>query len=338
MNFAKLYQEKRSLVVANVGPMVQPATKDVLMADPSLVPESLMSHVVGTLQWGSAQTVSAPTSGWGGRIADNIYNLSGKLPPVLNTGGNSIFQVGRQVQGIALQAGSAALPPAINSTVYNIASSDATSTNRLVAQTALLRARAMEDQVLLSKAMSTAPVATTFTGSSFGSTMNTLIQVLNGRAITEASRQLFYVNQGDYDTHASQQRTQSDMLSDLDVNLGAFFNALDTLGLTDQVLVCTHSDFGRSMQANTTVGSDHGWGNHQLVMGGGIAGGKILGALPELELGGKSDFTGQGIWIPTTSVTQMTAGIGQWLGLQSAQIADVFPDLGRFPAGALKFV
>ena len=63
---------------------------------------------------------------------------------------------------------------------------------------------------------------------------------------------------------------------------------------------------------------------------GGLVGGRIIGDFPDLELGGDSDMGTQGIWIPTTSVTQMTSGIGSWMGLNDDQIKTVFPDLANF--------
>jgi len=113
-------------------------------------------------------------------------------------------------------------------------------------------------------------------------------------------------------------------------------NSLDEMGLTDQVLICTHSDFSRTLTSNTSGGSDHAWANNQLMIGGGINGGRIVGSMPELELGGSSDLNGLGCWIPTLSVTQMTAAIGGWMGLNSSQLATVFPDLANFPSGAIQ--
>jgi hypothetical protein len=60
--------------------------------------------------------------------------------------------------------------------------------------------------------------------------------------------------------------------------------------------------------------------------------------MPDFELGGNSDFAKQGIWIPTTSVTQMTAGIGSWMGLSGAQLATVFPDLAKFGNQTIQLV
>jgi uncharacterized protein (DUF1501 family) len=109
-------------------------------------------------------------------------------------------------------------------------------------------------------------------------------------------------------------------------------SALDEMGLGNQVLVCTHSDFNRTMQANTAIGTDHAWGNHQLIIGGMTNGGRIAGTMPDLDLGGSCDLSaqGQGVWIPTTSVSQMTGGIGSWMGLSTSQLNSVLPDLTNF--------
>jgi len=92
------------------------------------------------------------------------------------------------------------------------------------------------------------------------------------------------------------------------------------------------------MACNTDAGSDHAWATHQLILGGGIRGGRIVGTMPDLELGGSSDVTnpGLGMWLPTTSVTQMASGIGTWFGLTASQLASVFPDLGNFPSGMVQ--
>jgi uncharacterized protein (DUF1501 family) len=89
------------------------------------------------------------------------------------------------------------------------------------------------------------------------------------------------------------------------------------------------------MTSNGSGGTDHAWGNHQLIIGSGISGGQIIGTLPELELGGPTDLNGYGTWIPTLSATQMTAAIGKWMGLTNLELATVFPDLANFPAGAI---
>ena len=56
-----------------------------------------------------------------------------------------------------------------------------------------------------------------------------------------------------------------------------FFDALVELGVFNEVTTFTTSDFGRTLTSNGK-GSDHGWGGHQMVMGGPVAGGHRRGA------------------------------------------------------------
>lgn len=340
-NVAQLYNQGSAAIVANVGPLQAPATKQQLLANPALIPQSLLSHPVSIAQWESASASASPTTGWGGRMADLLASQSGSLPPLLDAGPASIFTVGRTVQAVALQANTGtfvALPAGLDAAALAIAKKDATSTNEIIAQAAKLRVAADSEQVLLTQAQNAgSSLQTSFPPSTFGNAMKAIAQVMKGRSVIGATRQIFYCNQGFYDTHENQIEIQRDNLLSLDAGLGAFLQALAEMGLTKEVLVCTHSDFSRSMQANGNGGTDHAWGNHQFLLGGGIGGGKIYGTMPTLELGGSSDLTQQGIWIPTTSVTEMTAGIGSWMGLNASQLSTVFPDLANFSGKALSF-
>ncbi len=338
-NLAGLYNLKQAAFVANVGPIAQLATKAQIAQNQSLLPDALLSHPSQLAQWESATTEALPTTGWGGRMADQMQALSGSLPPVLDAGPSSVFTVGNSVQGISVQTNSGSLislPAGMDSAILSVAQAESQSANDLIAASAKLRVISAQQQVVLNQAQSAgASLSTVFPGSSFGNVLKTIAQVINGRSVVGASRQIFYCTQGGYDLHENQWKSHAALLADLDAGLGAFMTAVGQMGLTDQVLVCTHSDFNRTMQPNSTNGTDHAWGNHQILLGGGIKGGRVLGSLPALELGGSSDLNGQGVWIPTTSVTQMTAGIGTWMGLNSSQLETVFPLLGNFPAGAL---
>jgi len=340
---AQRFNRKQALIIANAGPMVSDATKQQLLSDVSLQPELLFSHPAGKAQWQSSTTAALPPTGWGGRIADLYAPSSGSLPPVLSASGSSLFSVGRTVQGVALQVGgtggTVAIPTGLQSAIQSLTQEDMLSDNLLISQVAHLRDAAMTQQVILNQAANYGtPPSSGFSGSVFGSGMKTIAQIINGRSTIGASRQIFYCEQGNYDNHQQQILGQATCLTDLDTNLDAFMNAIDEMGLADEVLICTHSDFNRTMQSNATLGTDHAWGNHQLILGGGIAGGQIIGTFPDFDLGGRCDLGTQGLWIPTTAVTQMTAGIGSWMGLNASQIAAVFPDLVNFQGGAVKLI
>jgi uncharacterized protein (DUF1501 family) len=275
-NVAEIFNRRQALIVANAGPMVADATKQQLLLNPSLQPESLFSHPAGSAQWESSTAVALPDTGWGGRIADIYSTASGSLPPVLSASGSSIFSVGRTVQGIAVQVGSGgaiAVPTGLQTAIRSLTQQDMSSDNLIVSQVAHLRDSAMAEQAILNQAAAYGPPPTAaFSGSDFGSTMKQIARIINGRSVIGAARQLFYCQQGSYDHHQQLIPNQAQNLTDLDTNLGAFMNALDEMGLTNQVLVCTHSDFNRTMQSNATFGTDHAWGNHQLILGGAISG------------------------------------------------------------------
>jgi uncharacterized protein (DUF1501 family) len=339
VNIADLYDTGDALVVANVGPLAAPVTKAQLLQSPNLAPQALLSHPAGINQWESSSAVASPATGWGGRIADLITSQSGSLPPILEGGLASIFSVGRSVQGIVLQNGSTSftpLPAGIDQAILSIAQNDSKSQNHLVSQAAQIRVQAMNQQVLLSQATSAgATLKTQFPQSGFGQGLQTIANTINGRSVIGASRQIFYLQQGQYDTHQDQLSSHGSFLSELDTSVGTFMMALREMGLEKNVLVTTHSDFNRTYTSNVTRGSDHAWGNHQLILGGGIRGGRIIGTVPEPELNGNLDYNGYGIWIPDLSVTQMAASIGSWMGLSSDQVASVFPDLSNFSQGAI---
>lgn len=335
---ANLYNMGRALFVANVGPIRQPTTKQMLQVNASLAPD-LFSHPSAVAQWESSLTYSDPATGWGGRMADLIANRSGSLPPVLSESLQSLFSVGNTVQAVAVQAtGSNALTPDLNNVIARIAQNDTMSTNALVAQAAKVRVASMAQQAILDRASSYQVIKTQFPTTDFGQKMLRTALLIAGRSVIGASRQIFYTQQGNYDSHTNQLQQQGGFLSELDGGLTALMQALDELGMSDKVLVCTLSDFNRTFQPNVNGGSDHGWGTHQMILGGGIKGRRILGTMPTLELNGPDDLNGSGAWIPTTATTQLTGGLGHWLGLDNKQIASVFPELSAFPSGALNYL
>ena len=121
--------------------------------------------------------------------------------------------------------------------------------------------------------------------------------------------------------------------------LKAFYDATETeLGIPDKVTTFTISDFGRTLQPNTT-GSDHGWGSHHLILGGTVNGGDLYGALPTLVLGGPDDSGSRWAMIPTTSIMQYGATLARWFGVpDGAEMAKVFPTLSNFTVQDLSFM
>lgn len=167
------------------------------------------------------------------------------------------------------------------------------------------------------------------------------------------NRQTFFVQQGGYDTHASQIAINGNntvntgvgqyaLLQVLSRSVKGFYDSIvghprGGAALWNMVMGFTASDFCRTFTPNktdSTGGSDHGWGGHAFVVGGAVRGKRIYGTFPLLEVDGGIDCTGsRGRWIPSTAVDQYAARVAEWAGVPSSEINTVFPNLSRFGPG-----
>jgi uncharacterized protein (DUF1501 family) len=160
-----------------------------------------------------------------------------------------------------------------------------------------------------------------------------------------ASRQVFFVSIGGFDTHDAQNTQHAILYSQINQALRYFDDTLGGLGLRNQVTTFTASDFGRTFTSNGD-GTDHGWGSHHLVMGGAVRGGDVYGQVPVLGSKNRSnnnfdsspDQLGNGSLLPTTSVDQFGATLGKWFGLSDTQLLEVFPNLKNFGVRDLGFM
>ncbi|MBV2089311.1 MAG: DUF1501 domain-containing protein [Candidatus Thiodiazotropha sp. (ex Ctena orbiculata)] len=161
----------------------------------------------------------------------------------------------------------------------------------------------------------------------------------SGNLGAEFNRQIFFVELGGFDTHASQASQHPLLLRELSLGLWKFQKAMEELGYADSVTSFTMSDFGRTLSFNGD-GTDHAWGSHQLVMGGygsgdsgTLRGGEMIGELPEMLLSGNDDYSNKGRMIPTLSQDQVNAPLTQWFGVDQSQISNLFPNIRNFQTG-----
>ena len=142
-------------------------------------------------------------------------------------------------------------------------------------------------------------------------------------------RQIYLVKLGGFDTHSNQLNDHPALLRALSLGLHQFNEAMEEMGLSDQVVTYTTSDFGRTV-SNNGKGTDHGWGSHQLVMGGGINKSEVIGKLPSLALGGDDDQKTQGRIIPSIANIQIQAELAHWFGAEKSFLPELFPHLSNF--------
>lgn len=105
-----------------------------------------------------------------------------------------------------------------------------------------------------------------------------------GRRLREVARliradvglEVAEVDFGGWDTHQNQGRGAGGTFGNLAQTLGDAISAFceDLQDRLEDTLVLTLSDFGRTASENGTGGTDHGWGNCMLAVGGALAGSK----------------------------------------------------------------
>jgi uncharacterized protein (DUF1501 family) len=336
MSVQALYNQGKASIVAGIGALHAPVTKVEIVAGRANLPE-LFNHPAGQLEWESGTVNASSAQGWGGRVVDVLSARSGSLPGVISLAGNSLFMIGSQSPGYTIAQTSyylPGLPENFGLASAALAAEDTKSPVALVRSAARVRSNMVSNQAIVSNALAAgASLKTAFPKTPLGTNLSSVARMIAGRNVIGGDRQMFFCQQGGFDTHTEQLSAQLANLQQLDSGIGAFYAAMQELGLADQVLLFTISDFSRTYQPNTANGTDHAWSSHQIVVGG--SGGHILGTMPSGELGGGDDMDNQGVWIPTTSSVQLAAGVAGWLGVHKASIVSIFPDLGNFTSGAL---
>ncbi len=342
------WAQKKLAVVANVGMLVQPTTRQQYQASAVPLPTNLFSHADQTVQMQAGIPSSSASTGWAGRVADAVsaMNAGKSFPPSVSVSGPALFSKGNIVQA-------ASLIPGFDMQLYgfNLWPTTASQARSTALQQVLtfdsgltmiqaadkIRQDALGLSAMLKSLGSAPPMTTTFPGTSIGQQLKQVAQILQLRPQIGLSRQIFFCSLGGFDTHSGQSWGQWDLLKQISDGMLSFYNATAELGIADKVTTFTESEFGRTLQPSGS-GSDHGWGNHHVVLGGAVQGGDVYGRFPVMALGGPDDSANRGAWIPSTSTDQFGATLAKWFGVPPAGLATVFPNLSQFPVTDLGFM
>jgi uncharacterized protein (DUF1501 family) len=353
-----LFNAGKLSVVTNVGPLVEPTTQAQYMNNLVPKPYALFSHSDQIQAWQSGRSDVKIGTGWGGRSADAIAACNGGgsgFPTVTSISGSATFCVGLK-RPLSIGTGSLTnvlVLNGFNSTPEAVARKNSMDFLRTIDNTATMisGASSTSQQALdISAAFQTDPtIATAFPNTSLGNQLKQVAKVIKLNQTSPAvnlQRQVFFVSQGGYDTHQDQLADQGNNFQALSQALSAFYFATVELGLQDKITAFTLSDFGRTLEESGDtggVGSDHGWGAHQFVIGDGTLGGNFhglpnsttLSIFPTLQKGSPDDTTnnasnGRGRWIPTTASDQYGAALAKWFGVSDLDMGTVFPNIGNF--------
>lgn len=351
---AALFNGRKAALLGNVGSLLAPITKEDYTARRN-VPPSLFSHSDQQTQWQTSVPDVVSRSGWGGRTADLLaaLNENQQVSIAISLAGSNTFQVGNQVVPFSVSS-----TGTVGLTDYNSGSANSNVRSRAIDQLLTLSGQSpnlFEKQFggtirgsldtnnvlngalrLSDPAQGGTDFATVFPSTSLGNQLKMVARLIKGRETLNLRRQVFFVSVGGFDTHTNQVAAQATLLQEISQGLDAFYKATLEMAISESVTAFTASDFARTFPTNGT-GSDHGWGSHHFVVGGAVRGGDIYGRMPTLVVNGPDD-TGQGRWIPTTSVDEYAATLASWFGVNPGDISYALPNIGRFARPNLGFL
>jgi len=130
-----------------------------------------------------------------------------------------------------------------------------------------------------------------------------------------------------FDTHVNQVAPHDRQLEYCSDAIAGFFQEMKRIGRADDVVMYVHSEFGRRVPENTSLGTDHGTAQVNFVIGNAVKGG-MYGTPPSL-----TDLVLDGNLENTTDFRQVYATLVDWIGADSAKVlAQKFKTLEVFRA------
>jgi uncharacterized protein (DUF1501 family) len=362
-----LFNSGQAAFLANVGTLVYPTTKAQYTARSIPLPPQLFSHSDQQVQWQHSVPDKPTATGWGGRIADLVNNLntSDQISMSVSLAGKNTFEVGAKVSqyvistsGAVTLQGSTSPATSLDGIRFRAQKDIFAQGQSALFETAFGSASgdAIVSADLLNTVLAAAPPITTPFPTTAGTTSTTgtgltsaasqlrmVARLIGASPTLGLKRQIFFVQLGGWDTHNAQLNntdpvagSHAGLLQQISKAVDAFYKATVELGVANQVTTFTASDFGRTYRSNGD-GSDHGWGSHAFVVGGAVKGRELFGKMPTLTINGPDD-TGQGRWIPTTSVDEYAATLATWFGVSATDLPTVLPNIGRFAKPNLGFL
>lgn len=355
----ELYGKGKLALVTNVGSLVRPLTKAQFLDPGQPKPYQLFSHPDQTAQAQTSNGAASMLTGWGGRIADRMtatHNAGGLIPMITSVVGAQLFTNGQNTLPLGIADSGTPLSKVLDPAGF--AELNAANKARLAAFNELRRQDLASNYVAAASyttdlaieangaLQSFQEVTVEFPDTDIGRQLKQVARLIKKRGDLQVRRQVFFAQIGGYDTHAGQLTQHNLLLGQMSQAIRSFYDEMVVQGVSNDVTTLTLSDFGRTLGPTgqgLTVGSDHAWGNHMLVVGGSVAGGDFYGSLrpdgsgsyfPRLSYNGPDDAdigsSARGRWIPTTSVDQYAVRFARWFGLAKEDEAAIFPNIANF--------
>lgn len=358
--FKALYDAKRLTYLSGVGELSRPTTRAEVMSGAYVMGRAAGSHNDGNA-YANGLGYEGTQYGWGGLMLDAVSGLNTRKGLASINLFDTIFAAGRM--GQRTQVSSAAEADNLMGLGQKPGFGDIGLTETLRGftitqpRTNLLEdaTRSLASHIDSSSAEAKAaflasdsavPVFTypdgtpTYMGrdNDLARQFRSAARLMHQREFLGVKRQIFNLGLRGFDTHGNSEGTLNPLMGTVDRALAYFFQLLDGLGLADQVTVLISTEFGRSLNGNSS-GTDHGWGGGWFVAGGAVKGGTVVGRVPIIDKQGPDFHTiNSPTLIPGIAPEQVGATIARWFGVGESDLGTIFPRLSAFSTRDLGFL
>lgn len=336
-----LFEKKKLAFINNIGPLIKPTNKIEIKEGSAQLPLGLLSHADQFKHWQTSRPDTRQNEGWLGYFADALQPTRGdsQIPMNISMAGHNTSQNGTQNPAYSItEEGSVGLlineqsdefdEHLLNSVKELLATGYPDDPFKETYQSLTREAQNLHGNFY--DATSNINIATDFSNTPLSLQLKKVAQTIKASERMNLNQQTYFLRYIGWDHHDELLNNQHMMLRVLSKALGEFQFALEEMGLSDQVVTFTGSDFGRTLTSNGN-GTDHGWGGNSIVLGDPIDGGKFFGDYPTLGLGNDNPLDmGDGVLIPTTSTDQLYADLSLWFGASYQDLETLFPNLSNF--------
>jgi len=354
-----LYEDGNLAFIANVGSLLEPVLPETYRNGARL-PLGLYSHNDQQRHWQTSTPQSrTQITGWVGRMADILSDSVNRNPTIsmniaiehlniLQTGDGIVPYVVDDRNGAELLRGyggtnpmdqilTGAVDSFLEQSYVNLLKSTYAGMSRQAIDAAVEYNAQTEivEAILVNPVTGIPDTVDILRSTSLGRQLLQAALAIGAHGALDQDRQVFFTERGGWDHHSNLLTNQGNLLREVNAALKAFYDTLSFLGLANDVVTFTASDFARTLSANSSNGSDHAWGGNHIVMGGAVQGGRLYGTYPDSLAPGSSLDVGRGRLIPTTSVDQYAAELAMWFGLENdGNLETILPNIRNFHAAS----
>jgi len=248
-------------------------------------PQQNLSHFTSSDIWASAAPDTFEPTGWWGRYFEDLYPdyliNPPEVPPAIQIGsiGNLVFDGTENNYAFSVANPEQLANVAENGTLHDVLDipecvyGDKLLFMRATANTTFTYAGVINDAYLASNNQAS------YADAELSNQLAICARMIKGGLGTK----VYMVTLNGFDTHANQLQDQEVLHTDLSESIKHFYEDLGAIGMQNEVLCMTISEFGRRPYENGSNGTDHGAASPVMLFGAGLNGSGFVGEHPDIN-------------------------------------------------------